>query len=101
VSFGDGDGIQGRVISAMVRRGLWLVGAALIARNPRIGGRRWGGRCAGVARRSLHGLHNASSGERAASDGVETSVGGKVDEMRRPFSVKTFPPALIGGSILR
>ena len=70
VCFGDDKGIQRRVIGALVRRTLWLERAVLIAGDPGVGGRGWGGRCAGGARRPLHGVHSAYAVERRREAGV-------------------------------
>jgi len=68
VGSGDNGRVQWRVIDALVRRTLCAV---LIAGEPRIGGRGRGGRCAGGARRPLHGVHSAGCGrEREGDRGV-------------------------------
>ena len=99
VGFGDDDRVQRGVISTLVRRTLWLECAVLIAGNSRVGGSRWGGRCAGGARRPLHGVHSASRGR----EGRGTASGWRADEMRRPVSVNTLAPASIreGAASLR
>lgn len=81
VCFGDDNGIQRRIIGALVRRTLWLERAVLIARDPRVGGRGWGGRRTGGARRPFHGVHSARAVERGRETGRR--------KMRRPFSVNT------------
>ena len=93
VGFGDDNGVQRRVISALVRRAPRLERAVLIARYSRVSGRSWGGRCAGGARRPLHGVHSALSSREEAGDGSVGVVGGGADEMRRPFSVNTLTRA--------
>lgn len=99
VGFGDDDGIQRRVDSILVRRALWLEGAALIAGDSRIGGGGWGRGCAGSAGRPLHDrVHRACGGEEGRGR-VGGTMEGKADEMRRPFSVNTLASAPIGDSM--
>ena len=98
MGFGDDGGIQRGVISTLVWRTLWLERAVLIAGDSRVGGRGRGGRRAGGARRPLHGVHGACRGREGEGDGSVGVVGGRADEMRRPFSVNV-PPAPIGSTI--
>lgn len=78
--FSDDQGIQRRVIGALVRRTLWLERAVLIAGDPGVGGRGWGGWGAG-ARRPLHGVHSAYAVERERERGVSgCEQGGGTDE---------------------
>lgn len=64
----------------MVRRALWLERAVLIAGDPGVGGRGWGGWGAG-ARRPLHGVHSAYAVERKRERGVSgCEQGGGTDE---------------------
>jgi hypothetical protein len=101
VSFGYDSRIQRRVGGALVRRTLCLEVAGLIAGDSRIGGGGWRRGCAGSARRPLHdAVLDACDGERGGGrgrrGGIRTTMDGKADEMRRPFSVNTLHLASIG-----